>query len=269
MTKTTTARDILVIPDSHAHPEHDNERCRWLGRYILETRPGTVVHIGDLADLPSISAFEVGTRTAWGRTYQADIDSAIEHQRLLWGAVGDWNAQRARNKKKQYNPLKVITLGNHEDRGDRFANEHPSMDGFVDVRRDLQLDRFWDTVVGFKREYRTQGMSFSHFFPTGIKGQPISGVSTARTMALKLSRSAVQGHSHLFDVFTEDRGEFLPNIWTFSCGCFSHPDQREGWNKNTIDKWAFGVLHLYDVVDGEPKGGFTWRPLDWLQSQFS
>lgn len=264
-----TNHDILVIPDSHAHPEYDNERARWLGEYILDTRPATVLHIGDLADFPSISSYEIGTRTAWGRTYKRDVASAIEQQSLFWAATTKWNAQRAKNKKSKYRPNRILTLGNHEERAFRLGNETPALSDWIDPRADLRLADYWDTIVEFKREIQVHGMSFSHFFPTGIKGNPISGVSTARSMALKLSRSAVQGHSHLFDVFTEDRGEFLSKIWCFSCGCFSHPDQREGWNKNTIDKWQFGILHLYDVQDGEPRGGFTWRPLNWLQTYYS
>ena len=39
---------ILVIPDGHAHPDYDNDRFDYLGRFILDQRPDTIVCIGDL-----------------------------------------------------------------------------------------------------------------------------------------------------------------------------------------------------------------------------
>lgn len=262
-------KKILVIPDSHSHYEYSNERMLRLGRFILNERPDTVVHLGDMQDYPSMSSYDAGTRRAWGRTYQRDNEHAIDHQEKLWHATDEYNSMRARNKKKQYNPLKVFCTGNHEDRADRFVNMYGNMEGFIDWRRDMQIDRFWDVVVPFKREIILDGFSFSHYFPTGITGAPIGGVSIARSMAVKLKRSAVQGHSHLFDAFVESRGEHLPKIYTFSAGCYVDPATREGWNDNTVDFWESGVLVLEEVEDGVPRGGFRWVPYDYLLRYYS
>jgi len=254
----TINNDILIIPDGHAHPEHDNNRFDWLGQYILETKPGTVVCIGDLGDFPSLSTYDEGTRNAWGRLYQADCAAVVDAQERIWGPTDQYNAQRARNKKSQYRPRKIYCKGNHEDRADRFVNRYPAMDGFVDVDKDMQIERFWDEHVGFKDETDVHGVSFSHYFSAGLTGQPISGVNIARSMAIKLSRSAVQGHSHVLSYNYTDRGPGKPRIECWSCGCFSHPAHVEGWNRNTVAMWRYGLLHLHNVVDGVAADGWTW-----------
>ena len=39
----------LVIPDPHAHPDHNNNRADWLGQLILDLKPDVVVNLGDVA----------------------------------------------------------------------------------------------------------------------------------------------------------------------------------------------------------------------------
>lgn len=260
--------DILVIPDAHAHPEHDNDRFDWLGEYILEHKPGAIVCIGDLADLQALSSYDEGTRNAWGRLYKADCNVAIDAQQRIFSRVEGYNEMRRRNKQSQYLPRRIFCAGNHEDRADRFVNAHPAMDGFVNWREDIMVDAFWDEFVGYKDEITVHGVAFSHYFSNGLTGRPISGVSIARTMCHKLSRSAVQGHSHIFCYHYTDRGPDLPKIQCWSCGCYSHPDQIEGWNRNTAHQWEYGILHLRDVNEGYADGGFEWVPQKKLQKLY-
>jgi hypothetical protein len=250
--------DILIIPDGHAHPQYDNDRFSALGEYILKHKPSVVVCIGDLGDFPSLSSYDEGTRNAWGRLYRADCDATIDAQRRIWGPVDAYNERRAKSKKSQYRPRRIFCTGNHEDRADRFVNAHPAMDGFIQWREDIQLDRYWTEFVDFKAEITVNGISFSHYFAGGLTGQPISGVNIARSMAMKLSRSAVQGHSHVMSYNYTDRGPDQARIECWSCGCFSHPEQVEGWNRNTTSMWRYGILHLRGVEDGEATEGWQW-----------
>ncbi len=260
--------DILIIPDGHAHPNLDNDRFDWLGEYILKTKPGTVICIGDLPDFPSLSSYDEGTGNAWNRLYVKDCEAAIDAQERIWCPTNEYNRKRAKHKKSQYKPRKIYCAGNHEDRADRFVNAHPNMAGFMEWRRDIKVDDYWSEFVGFKDEIDVHGVSFSHYFSGGLTGQPISGVNIARAMVLKLSRSAVQGHSHIFSYNYGDRGPGKPLIECWSCGCFSHPGHIEGWNRNTVATWRYGVLHLHNVRDGCPTDGWTWREQDYLRRQY-
>ena len=54
--------NLLVICDPHAHPNYDNKRFTDLGRFIVKTRPDIIVCIGDMADMPSLSMYDKGTK---------------------------------------------------------------------------------------------------------------------------------------------------------------------------------------------------------------
>ena len=56
---------ILVIPDVQAKPGVDFQYLNKLGHYIVEKRPDTIVCIGDFADMPSLSSYDVGKDRDW------------------------------------------------------------------------------------------------------------------------------------------------------------------------------------------------------------
>ena len=45
----------LVIPDSQVRPGVDTSYLKWIGQYIVDKKPDTIIHIGDFADMPTIS----------------------------------------------------------------------------------------------------------------------------------------------------------------------------------------------------------------------
>jgi len=247
--------DILIIPDSHAHPDYDNHRMTWLGRFINEMRPGTVVHIGDMSDMACFNSHEEG-RSKWGKEYGKDIKATKDHQQKLWAPV-------------KYNPTKVYCLGNHEVRAETAINANPEFSGSVDYVADIGATAVWDFIVPFKAEYCCSGISFSHYFANGLRGSPIGGVAVAKSMCDKLGRSAVQGHSHLLGYYYKDRGLHLPRVECWSVGCYSHPAQIEGWNANTVAMWRYGVLYLRNVGGGIARDGWDWKEQSWLKTQFS
>ena len=116
--------NLLIIPDAHAHPDYNNERFRAVGRFLMEEQPECIVCLGDLADLPSLSSYDRGTKGFEGRRYRKDIESAINAQELLFEEMVKFNARKRRNGKKQYSPRLGMCLGNHEDRITRAVNSH-------------------------------------------------------------------------------------------------------------------------------------------------
>ena len=63
--KKKEPKDLLIIPDCHAAPEYDNKRFSALGNFIVEQQPEIIVCLGDLADMPSLSSYDLrgeGTR---------------------------------------------------------------------------------------------------------------------------------------------------------------------------------------------------------------
>lgn len=242
-------RKLLVIPDAHAHPDYDNDRFTWLGRFVMDQRPEVIVCLGDWADMPSLSSYDKGTRGFEGRRYKRDIDASIDAMNKFLTPMRAYNKRRSKNKKNQYRPRMVLTLGNHSDRINRVTNEHSELDGAIGVD-DLKFREAGWEVYPFKVPVFIHGIAFSHYFTSGVAGRPISGENIAKTMCNKLHHSAVQGHSHVLD-HSERSVIDGKKIFGLSAGCYTHPGMAtENWCKDTAHLWWRGVVTLCDL-DGE------------------
>lgn len=239
---------ILVIPDGHAHPDFDNDRFDWLGRYILDTRPDVIVNIGDLGDFPSLSSYDKGTKGFEGRRLQRDLAALYDAQDKIFAPTAKWNKRRAKNRKAQYRPRWVMCVGNHEDRLDRAANASSELDGTIGTQLCKYEEYGWE-VHPFQQSVEIAGISFCHYFASGVMGRPISGENIGKSLCTKLHMSAVQGHSHVYDHSERSRIDGQ-KMFGQSCGCFTHPDHVEGWNQATVHLWWRGLVNLKHL-DGD------------------
>lgn len=231
--------NLLIIGDPHAHPEYDNSRFTTLGKFIAREKPQIVVCIGDMADMPSLSSYDRGTKGFEGRRYKKDISAVIDAQKKMFTPI-----RRVRG----YKPKLYMCMGNHEDRIVRAVNTTPELDGAIGLH-DLKYEDFGWKVTPFKRSVVIQGISFSHYFTSGVAGRPISSVHIGHALVTKLHCSAVQGHSHLFNHSEQTRPDGQ-KIFGLSAGCFSHPRYTESWCQDTEYQWWRGVIML-EGLDGE------------------
>lgn len=79
--------NLLVIGDPHAHPSYDNSRFTKLGNFIAREKPQIIVCIGDMADMPSLSSYDKGTKGFEGRRYKKDVESVIDAQKKLFAPI--------------------------------------------------------------------------------------------------------------------------------------------------------------------------------------
>lgn len=238
--------NILVIPDPHAHPDFDNDRFIALGKFILKEKPDVIVCIGDFADLPSLSSYDKGKKSFEGRNYRRDKAATWDALEKLHKPVNQYNARRQKNKEKQYRPRWVMCLGNHEDRINRAVNDNPELDWDVS---DLRFEEYGWEVHPFGARVIIEGIAFSHYFASGVKGAAISGENIGKSMIQKNLMSSVQGHSHMFDHSERSRADGI-KVFGMSVGCFSHPEQIEGWNAKQHHMWWHGIVCI-DETDGD------------------
>jgi len=231
--------NLLVIGDPHAHPDYSNIRFTALGRFIAKERPEVIVCIGDMADMPSLSSYDRGTKGFEGRRYRKDVASVIDAQEKLFAPI---------KKIRGYKPQLHMCLGNHEDRITRAINASPELDGAIGIE-DLKYKEFGWKVTPFKRCVTIKGITFSHYFTSGVGGRPISSVHIGYALITKLHCSAVQGHSHLYDHAEQTRPDGQ-KVFGLSAGCFSHPNYTETWCRDTEYQWWRGVIML-EGLDGE------------------
>lgn len=237
-------KKLLIIPDCHVNYAYSNDRFEALGNFIVDERPNTIINIGDFADMASLCSYDFGTASFEGRRYKKDVESVIDAQEVLFRPINEYN----RKHNNSYNPRLELCLGNHENRINIAIESDPKLDGTLSVD-DLGYKEYGWHVSPFLVPIVVGGISFSHYFISGVANRPISGEAIGRTMCLKLHASAVQGHSHVFDlaertVITGQR------IFGLSCGCFVHPDYNEEWCVAIQRLWWRGVIMLEDL-DGE------------------
>ena len=240
--------NLMIIPDPHAHPDYSNERFRALGRMLMAEQPDCIVCLGDWADLPSLSSYDRGTKGFEGRRYKKDVEASVEAQREFFYEFNRSNARKRKSNKKQYKPRFIMCLGNHEDRITRAVNSQAELDGTVGID-DLRFEEVGWEIVQFKRAITIEGITFSHYFTSGVAGRPISSVHLGHTLITKLHCSAVQGHSHLYNHAEHTRPDGQ-KIFGLSAGCYSHPKYSESWCADTEHQWWRGVVMLEDL-DGE------------------
>ena len=52
----------LVIGDTQVKPGISLSYLTWIGKYIVDKQPDVIVMIGDFADMPSLSSYDVGKK---------------------------------------------------------------------------------------------------------------------------------------------------------------------------------------------------------------
>ena len=67
----------LIIPDTQVKPDVDLSYLEWIGQYIVEKKPDVLIQIGDFADMPSLSSYDIGKKSFEGRRYKDDIKAAV------------------------------------------------------------------------------------------------------------------------------------------------------------------------------------------------
>jgi len=237
-------KDYLIIPDSHAHPDHNNDRADWLGKLILDRRPDVVVNIGDTFDMPSLSSYDKGKASFSGASYEKDINSGLDFLDRMWHPI-----KKAKKKK----PHSVFLEGNHEHRLRKVLEYDPHLAGdkFGVSYKNYQLGDYHSEVVYYEGStpaiYSADGISFAHFLVSGLMGRPIGGEHHAASLLSKNYSSCVVGHSHTVDwaVRSSSNGKKIMGLVS---GVFQ--DYDAGWAGTCNNLWWSGLVYLRGVEDG-------------------
>ena len=234
----------LIIPDQHAHPDFDNDRADYLGKLIADLKPEVVINMGDTADLASLSAYDKGKASFQGNNYQRDIESHLDFQERVWAPL---------RKLRRKMPYKVVLEGNHEYRIKRALEIDPQLKGdkFGLSFNDLDFNKYYHDVVEYKGNtpgiITVDGISYSHYFISGVMGRPIGGVNHAASLINKNYSSCTAAHSHLVDwaVKCNTQGQTLMGL---VAGVYQ--DYDSGWAGHVNDLWTAGVWIKRGVDNG-------------------
>lgn len=252
----------LIIPDSQVRPGVDLDYLRWIGEYIVRKQPNVVVHLGDFADMESLSNYDKGKRSAEGKRVQADIDAAKDGMDVLLNPLWELQRQQELSGEKVYKPRLVLTLGNHEDRITRHVNANPELHGFLSIDS-LEYDHYGWEVIPFLTPIIIDGIAYCHYWPNVMTGKAMTG--TAMNMLKIIGRSFTQGHRQTLDVTTR----FLPGDgkqqWGMIAGAaYTHEEEYKGVQGN--HHWR-GIIVKHNVKNGSYDPLFV--SLDWLKKEYA
>lgn len=186
-------RRTVVISDTQ-HPFHDRKAVKAVIRFIGDTQPDEVIHIGDLADYPQPSRWNKDTRGEFEGSIYADSEliktSFFEPLRAVYdGPLG-------------------VHEGNHDLRPREYLEKNaPALAGTgafnVETLLDFErfgvqlLPEFYDIAPGWVSTHGHRG---------GITmGSKIAG-NAAMGAARKFGKSVIMGHTHRLGIITETKG---------------------------------------------------------------
>jgi Calcineurin-like phosphoesterase len=234
----------LVIPDCQIRPGDDTGFLTRIGHYIVEKQPDVIVCIGDFADMPSLSSYDVGKKAYEGRRYLLDIEAVHDAMDALVEPIVAYNIRQQQNRKKQYHPRMVMTLGNHENRINRAVNSDPKLEGLLSTD-DLAYSGFGWEVFPFLEVVIIDGIAYSHYFVTGVAGR---AASTAAAQFRKTNMSCIAGHQQGLHIHSGDRADGARLTSIIAGSCYEHDEDYLGPQGNKC--WR-GILVLHEVNNGQ------------------
>ena len=233
----------LVIPDCQVKPGQSVEYLSWIGQYAAEKKPDVIVCIGDFADMPSLSSYDIGKKSFEGRTYTADVKAARKGMRALMKPIHDEQEKLKNNHKPRWNPRLVLTLGNHEERIERAIEYDRKLDGLIGTK-DLAYETFGWEVHPFLEVVVIDGIAYSHYFTSGVMGRP---VISAQMLITKKHMSCFAGHQQGRQIAYGRRADGKEMTAIIAGSCYEHNEGYMGPQGN--EHWR-GFYMLHEVNDG-------------------
>ncbi len=226
---------IAVIPDTQVRPGVPLEHLEWCGKYLALKKPDVIIQIGDFCDLQSLSSHDAkGSLQLEGKRYKKDLETVQRAMDLLLTPVG---------KMAGYEPKRILTLGNHEDRITRTVNADPKLEGLMSLE-DLEYAGWGWQVFPFLQPVVIEGVAFCHYFPSGIMGRPIT---SAKAILTQLHMSGFAGHQQGRDIAYSKRADGKELTAIISGSFYQHAE--EYLSPFTNNHWR-GMYMLNEVKDG-------------------
>lgn len=249
----------LVIPDCQIRAGDNLDYLQAIGNYIVEKKPDVIINIGDFADMPSLSSYDVGKKSFEGRRYLTDVDATKSAMEVLTGPLKQFNRKAKIGHRERYTPKMVFCLGNHENRINRAVNDDAKLEGVLSIK-DLGYEGFGWEVHPFLDVVILDGVAYSHYFVTGVAGR---AASSAAAQLRKTNMSSIAGHQQGLQIATGSRADGSRLTSVIAGSCYEHDEDYLGPQGNK--HWR-GLLVLHDVHDGE----FDLMPvsLDFLKKKY-
>lgn len=259
-------RTHVVIPDTQAKPGVPVDHLGWIGQYVVDQFRGKdieLIHLGDHADMPSLSSYDKGKKAMEGRRIDDDIEAANSAFDVLCAPIEqavleeqDKARQQHRGIDTAWNPSRRILLGNHEDRISRACESDAQLDGLLSLDDLNYKDHGW-TVHDFLVPVNIDGVTYSHYFYSPMNGRAYSGENTLLRLK-NLGYSFTMGHQQTLQYAIRFVNGFSQHA-LIAGACYLHDEDYKGPQGNA--HWR-GIVVCHEVRHGSYDPMFV--SLDYL-----
>ena len=232
---------VLVIGDLHQDPRHPHrmEVLAWAARFGSDRKVSRVVQVGDWGTFDGASFHDKNDtlRARLKPTIKQDLDNQKE-------SLATFQA----NKPADWNPKLDITLGNHENRINRFENANPETAGMFSNELETNFAQFGWQTRPYGEVMFVQGVGISHH-PTNGAGRAFGGKTGPQRAANELTCSFISGHTHAFQHYTSGKIGLVSGVDVMEVGCALPWGEIEEYAQMSINNWWWGLV-IVDLLGG-------------------
>lgn len=214
--KAVEAYNVLVLPDMHV-PLHDRKALGRVLEYAAQESLDCIIQLGDFLDCESVSSHVKGRpRQVEGQRLAEDYHFGRKVLAEMATAASVKNTTCDR----------VLLEGNHEHRIERYLDEHPHLEGMIEIEKGLELkETGWKWVRCHKDgELHRIGNSYYHHGLFCNQHHAKKHVDAFHVPWL------FYGHTHCLQTFSAKRFGHENAVRATSCGklCQNNPVYMHG-----------------------------------------
>ncbi len=217
----------VVIFDPH-FPYDDKRSYGAVMNYLADSQPDVFVFGGDIVDLDLISN-KSSLRQVEGRRLSHDFDYAVRRLEEI--------------NKILPQSTRIALEGNHDERMERYIDEHPETEGILEVPNMLNLAELgWEWIPSWRT-----GAMLTIGKANILHGNYV-GVNHARKMVDSYGVNVLYGHTHDRMSYSKVLMGDNSTIMAQSCGFLGRYDQ--SYMKGNPTNWQQSFLDIYWTPNG-------------------
>ena len=228
-----THHDKIIIADTQVDNDSPTVHLEALSRYIWKHKPGSIVHIGDHWDFPSLSSYSTVLESE-GRRLADDMRSGTEALSLIM-------EETHKLKRKLYKPKQHFIMGNHENRLNRFIHQNPILQGYFAL--DETISKQGWTVNDYLEPLWIDDICFIHFLPNPESSRAVGG--SIENKLNKFPHSFIHGHQQKYQYGRRQNLQGKPHFGACAGSFYMHDEKYRGANNTEIR----GFVHLKAYVN--------------------
>lgn len=228
----------ILLPDIH-YPHYEPELMSAVEEFMIDYEPDEIVYMGDQMSLDCISS--------WNKRKPL----LKEGQRLLKEYDGfDYHILKTHENITHEGTRRTFMIGNHEQRVEWYCEEHPELEGMIDLARHLELEERGYDVVPYNEIHKVGKLNVIH----GFYWNKYHAVKTLEAFEGNVVYAHVHNPQMYAKVTPIDRKGYH-TATSLPCLCNIKPD----YHKNAPNFWingfgivehlpATGLFNLYTII---------------------